>query len=85
MHYRTPSESGLSAEYMWDLRSLCAAAGNEYQTAARDGGELIRFNVCGTVAAAIAPVDETPNPDFPNGVQYLPLPYSHGVAVQVRF
>ena len=54
----------------------------------------IRFNVCGTVSGPVAPVKEEncPNPDpqnpgCPNGVgsaQEIPIPASHGVAVQVR-
>ncbi len=51
----------------------------------------IRFNVCGTVSGPIAPVKEENCPagdgNCPNGVgsaQEIPIPASHGVAVQVR-
>jgi hypothetical protein len=53
----------------------------------------IRFNVCGTVAGPVAPVKEENCPAgdpatlCPGGVgsaQELPIPASHGVAVQVR-
>ena len=85
---RYPSENGLAAEWTWDLRPLCAIAGAEYLSrppaTAGDQNPRIRFNICGTVSTPIAPVDETPNPDFPNGVQRLPIPHSHGVGIQVR-
>ncbi len=70
--------SGL--EYIWDLRSLCAGPNSEYR-ASQNGNApgsfpQIRFNVCGTVAKPIAPLNDTRT-----GMR-LPLPHSHGVAIQ---
>ena len=97
--HRFPAETGLSAEYSWDLRSLCADAGTEYVAALDpscvldpngncpagcgncDPKAQIQFNICGTVAGPIAPV----NDGGTNGTgspQLIPLPHSHGVAVQ---
>ena len=85
---RSPTASGLANQYAWDLRPLCSSAGNEYlahpPSTAIDQNPRIRFNICGTVSTPVAPVDETPNPDFPNGVQRLTLPHAHGVGIQVR-
>jgi hypothetical protein len=48
----------------------------------------IRFNICGTVSGAIAPVNEDdPSCTGQGGVncpQELPIPHSHGIGIQVR-
>jgi hypothetical protein len=105
---RFPSElNGLTDEYTWDLRSLCAGAGAEY-TATRDPQcnlpdgstpcptaclgncavnqdqkPVIVFNICGTVNGPIAPVSETDGTGGVGDPQTIPIPHSHGVALQV--
>jgi hypothetical protein len=110
---RFPTDTGLSSQYIWDLRSLCQGAGSEFiaqrdPTCVADGQGVcpsrcfdckgdksarIRFNVCGTVSGPVAPVNEmncpanAAVPGCPGGVgslQEIPIPASHGMAVQVR-
>ncbi len=66
----------------WDLNSLCAGADSEYRSINSGNPQgvnypQIRFNVCGTVAKPIAPLDDT------LAKMRLPLPHSHGAAIQV--
>ena len=64
-----------------------------YNDCKPDKSPKIRFNICGTVSGPLAPVKEENCPggdptQCPGGVgsmQELPIPASHGVAVQVRF
>jgi hypothetical protein len=95
--HRFPSETGLQNEYSWDIFNLCASAGNEYIAAldprclaangtclcnSCDTNARLRFNVCGTVSGPIAPVAESAGTLGVGDPQQLPIPHSHGVAVQ---
>ena len=96
--HRFPSDTGLPYEYSWDVFQLCAPAGAEYVASVDpacilangtcapfcnscDTAMRLRFNVCGTVSGPIAPVAES-GADGVGDPQQLPLPHSHGVAVQ---
>ena len=54
-------------------------AGSEYTAKSADSRNVIKFNLCGTVAGAVAPtVDSTQL-----SPQIAPMPHTHGVALQI--
>ena len=80
--------AGRDTTCLVDANGICPSRCNNDCKA--DKSQKIRFNVCGTVSGPVAPVNEDGCPDgqtCTNGVgspQEIPIPASHGVAVQVR-
>ena len=71
-------------EYVASIDPGCISANGTCLCNSCDPNARLRFNVCGTVAGPIAPVAESGS-SSPSGVgdpQQLPLPHSHGVALQ---